>query len=256
MATEALYWDQMNWREIAALTTSMRAAILPIGAVEQHGPHLPLSTDWEIVEAVAGRISARTGVPVAPSIRCGTSASQGGWPGTINLRPHTLALVVQDIAQSLYEAGVRQFLLLNGHGWNRGAILSAQEWLRCAYPDVQTRVANWYDHVLDEPELDPDCPHDRKMAHGNYTETSCMLYVRPDLVRMELAVDEPDAALFWEYRMDQISRQGTIGRNTTGANEATGRLIIEAASDRLADRLARALHEQAPYATTWTRTTP
>ena len=251
MAEGPLFWDQMTWQEIAALTKTMRAIILPVGAVEQHGPHLPLSTDWAIVEAVAARVSARTGVPIAPSIRCGTSASQGGWPGTINIRPHTLAQLLQDMLQGLYAAGVRQFLLLNGHGWNRGGILSAQEWLRCAYPDVQTKVANWYDPVLDDPELDPDCPIDQRMAHGNYTETSCMLYVRPDLVKMELAVNEPDADLFWEYRMDQTSRLGTIGRNTTGANEATGRHIIETASDRQAERLQRALHEKFLYTDDW-----
>jgi len=249
---QPVFWDQLTWPDVAALVARMRAVIIPIGAVEQHGPHLPLNTDWLLVSAVAERVSARTGVPVVPPLPYGTSASHGGWPGTLSLRPHTLAAVLEDVARWLYMAGVRQFFLLNGHEWNTAGMQTVVEGLRCGYSDVQVKLLNWWEPVAHEPEMSLDCPAAARLAHGNLTETALMLYVRPDLVHLDRAAAEDDEDFFWDYRMDQISRTGVMGRDAAGATVEVGRKLIELASDRLAERLRAGLSETFRYKTDWT----
>lgn len=251
MQNPPILWDTLSWTDIAELTRKTRAAIIPVGAVEQHGPHLPLNTDWVLAEGVAERVSARTGVPVVPPVTYGTSGSHGGWPGTLSLRPHTLALVLRDIAEWLYMAGIRQFLFINGHAWNLSGMYTVLEEVRCGHDDVQVKIMNWWDPVLDEPAMSADCPHNVHISHGNLAETSCMLYLRPDLVRMERAENEDDEDFFWDYRMDQISRSGVLGRDATGSRAEIGRELIELASDRLAERLQQGLGETFRYKTSW-----
>ncbi len=256
MAAEPVLWDHLSWTDVADLVTATRAAIIPVGAVEQHGPHLPLNTDWILATEVATRISAHTGVPVVPPLAYGISGSHGGWPGTISLRPHTLSIVLRDIADSLYRSGVRQFVFLNAHAWNLAGLYTVLEDLRCAHNDARVKVANWWDTVEDEPEMSVDCPHTADISHANYAETSCMLYLRPALVHMNRAVNETDDDFFWDYRMDQISRTGVLGRDATGASAAVGQKLVELASLRFAERLTQGLATDFPYSPDWSLGNP
>jgi len=167
--------------------------IVPIGACEQHGPHLPLAVDTIDCYEVAKRVSARTGVPVIPPVTYGCSQSHGDFPGTLSIRPETMMRMICDIVEWLYRGGIGKILLLNGHMWNWGPIYSARENIHYDFPDIQVRVLDWWAAKPDiMTQSVKDCPVLLSYVHANIGKTSCMLAVRPDLVNMADAVDEKD----------------------------------------------------------------
>jgi creatinine amidohydrolase len=109
----AILWDDLSWKDIQKLTQGMKMVIIPIGACEQHGPHLPLSVDTIDCYEVAKRVSAKTRVPVIPPLTYGCSQSHGNFPGTLSLRPETMIRMICDIVEWLYRSGIRKILLLN-----------------------------------------------------------------------------------------------------------------------------------------------
>lgn len=180
-------WAEMSWEDFAAADPSW-IAVLPIAAVEQHGPHLPLGTDAMIVEAYVAR--ARKLLPDAlkatflPPQAIGTSAEHRAFAGTLTLAPETLTRALGEIGESVHRAGVRKLVFANGHGGNvaalemvaldlrtrLGMLAVACSFSRFGYPDglfAPTEVAHG--------------------IHGGAVETSLMLAARPDLVRADLA---------------------------------------------------------------------
>ena len=129
------------------------AVIIPVGAIEQHGPHLPLAVDTQICEAVALGVSALTGVPLIPPLCYGVSGSHGDFGGTIGLRPETMIHVVEDVIDSLHDRGIRQFVLLNGHIWNSGSLDVSAEKLRVRHRDSSVRALA-YVTMYPGPEVD------------------------------------------------------------------------------------------------------
>src|SRR5699024_3503605 len=148
-------------------------------------------------------VSALTGIPVIPTLTYGVSGSHGDYPGTLSLRPETLIQVVEDLIDSLYESGVRQFVLLNGHIWNNGSLDVTAEQLRVKYPEARVRALG-YVTMYPGPEVDGRVQYGRALMHANYFETSVMLHLRPELVNMEAATSHRDVDSFWDYRMDQV----------------------------------------------------
>src|ERR1700748_2359526 len=102
-------WEHLTCPEARDATAKVNAVIIPVGAIEQHGPHLPLAVDTIICEAVANAVSAETGVPVLPPVAYGVSGSHGDFTGTVALRPETLIAVMEDVIDSLHASGIRQF---------------------------------------------------------------------------------------------------------------------------------------------------
>ena len=124
--TEIHFW-KLTWQEIAKLDRDQTLIILPTGAIEQHGPQLPIDTDiynaTAISEAVAEKfVTAKQRVLVAPPIPWGTSPHHLGFPGTLSLRPETFSSIIFDVISSLLPHGFYRFLLLNGHGGNIGIL--------------------------------------------------------------------------------------------------------------------------------------
>ncbi len=200
--------------------------IIPVGAIEQHGPHLPLAVDTQICEAVALAVSALTGVPVIPPLCYGVSGSHGDFGGTISLRPETMILFVEDIIDSLYSRGIRQFILLNGHIWNSGSLDVSAEKLRVRHPDARVRSLA-YVTMYPGPEVNGHVKFGRGLMHANFFETSVMLHLYPDLVRMDRATSHLDVDSFWDYRMDQVSETGVWGRDVKESNAAHGKAEFE-----------------------------
>ena len=106
---------EMGWPDVAAYLESDDRIILPIGSTEQHGRHLPLSTDILVPTELARHLGERTGVLVAPPLPYGMSLHHLGFPGSLSLRPETLAHVLEDLLRSLYCHGFRRVFVLNGH---------------------------------------------------------------------------------------------------------------------------------------------
>ncbi|QYN39487.1 creatininase family protein [Pseudonocardia sp. DSM 110487] len=219
---DPVLWEHLTWPEADETAAACDAVIVPVGATEQHGPHLPLSVDTRICEAVALGVSALTGVPVVPPLAYGVSGSHGDFGGTVALRPETLIAMVEDVVDSLHARGIRQFVLLNGHIWNNGSLDVSAEKLRVRHPDSRVRALG-YVTMYPGPEVDGHVQYGRGLMHANYFETSVMLHLYPELVRMDRATSHRDVDSFWDYRMDQVSDTGVWGRDVTDATAEHGR---------------------------------
>lgn len=241
---------ERSWVEVVRLAQEGDLAVLPIGAVEQHGPHLPLLVDAIQVEAIAREGSRRTGVPVAPTFVY--SSSQGHsrlFPGTMALSPETTARALAELCDWLYDAGFRKLLLLNGHVGNEGPVWNALDAAQFRLPrDACLRGVSWW-HLT--PELwklvTSDLPEADWLFHANWGETSLMLHLRPELVRMERAVDYEDFSWAFTYDMAKLSPSGVIGRRTTQANAKDGETIFETAVAALVATLGRLRSEEPPH---------
>jgi creatinine amidohydrolase len=240
-----ILWEELTWKDVDKLTKTMNMAIIPTAACEQHGPHLPLAVDTIDCYEVAKRVSAKTGVPVVPPLTYGCSQSHGNFPGTLSLRPDTMMKVICEISEWLYRSRIRKILILNGHMWNWGPIYSARENLRYDFPELQVRVLNWWETTpTTMSKLVEDCPVFPSYIHANLSETSCVLAARPELVNMREAVDEDDYETFFEYRMDQYSKSGVVGRGATKSTPQLGEKLFTMVVDALVPMVNNALNEE------------
>jgi creatinine amidohydrolase len=242
---KSVRWEELTWHEAGEATARLNAVLIPVGATEQHGPHLPLAVDTLLGNAVALGVSALTGVPVIPPLCYGVSGSHGHFAGTIALRPETMIGVVEDVIDSLYERGMRQFILLNGHIWNNGALDVSAEKLRVRHRDARVRALG-YVTMYPGPEVDGHVRYGRALMHANFFETSVMLHLYPEWVRMERATSHRDVDSFWDYRMDQVSETGVWGRDVAEANAAHGRSEFERCVLTTARAVAAAVKEPWP----------
>lgn len=240
-----VWWEELTSPEVGELVGRVGAAILPFGSVEQHGPHMPLCVDWNMAYHVAMGVSALTGVPVLHPVTYGVSASHGDFPGTLTVRAETFIAVAVDLVDSLYNSGVRQFVLLNGHAWNGAVLQVVADQVRTSYDDVRVRALDYVDEYP-PTEIDGRYTHGRLLAHANYFETSCMLHVNPELVHIDRAVSKQDWPSFWDYRLDQVSASGVWGRDIPMATADNGRAEITRCIQTMARAVAAGVAEAQP----------
>lgn len=167
-----------------ALRDQVELVLIPIGAHEQHGPALPVSTDTLSAQVLCSLVGSlmRPRVAVAPAIPWGSSWAHLDRPGTISLRSETLISLVVDIVESLSRNGFRKFMLVNGHGGNNAALRIASE--QCRALEHAPLVVPIYSYSLvsiaGSALLGSTAP-----GHGGGDEASLILSIRPDLVKRE-----------------------------------------------------------------------
>ncbi|MBE9178200.1 creatininase family protein [Oculatella sp. LEGE 06141] len=248
MATsdQPVLWEELTWEQITALQTSgMDMVILPIGATEQHALHLPVGVDTFSATAVARGVSAKTGIPVLPPLPYGCSLGHSKqWAGTISLRPETLATLILEIAEWVVSAGFGRMLLLNGHVTNWAPLRCGLENVRHQYPTLRIALRSIWEI---SPKVHEFYHHDAANFHANCAETSVMLTLRPDLVQLDKAVDEPDrsAGCFFAYTVNKESVYGAVG-SPSKADRAFGQQILDTCIDELSQQLIKALIEKTP----------
>lgn len=209
----------LSWPEVGDRTTAV--LIIPVGSTEQHGPHLPLSTDTDIALALAVRVAAaRSDVVVAPALPYGASGEHAGFPGTLSIGQQALELLVVELVRSA-TATFARVLLLSGHGGNAAPLARAVRLLRSEQRDVTTWSPRW-----------------RGDAHAGRTETSVQLALCPARVRTAAAAPGAMAGLaelLPELRRSgvrAVSPNGVLG-NPTGANAVEGDALLALAVAQL-----------------------
>lgn len=205
-------WHELAWPDLVGLDPEATVALLPVGAIEQHGPHLPLGVDALIVEELARTALARAepGLPllVLPTLAVGKSDEHLAYPGTLTLSAATLAAAWCEVGASLARAGVRKLLILNGHG---GQIATGQIVAR----ELRIRHRMLVVPVLwPQLGLPPDLLPEEELRfgiHGGALETALVLAIRPDLVRPDRLADFAPATRHRAAAAPILSSLGAAG---------------------------------------------
>lgn len=198
--------------EIAAGDAARWIAVLPVAAIEQHGPHLPLGTDAYIAEGYLAHVAALLpeDVPAVllPVQTLGVSPEHLAFPGTLTLSADAALASWLAIGEGLARAGLRRLVLVTSHGGNVAVLDIAARELRARLP-VLAVTCSW--HKLGYPEGLFSAEEVRFGIHGGEIETSLMLAFRPDLVRMERVEDFPSAARAMETRFARLRATSPVG---------------------------------------------
>lgn len=174
--------QEMSWMDVQENLKQNDMVIIPIGSTEQHGPHLPLGTDSYIGLKVSRMISARTGVVVAPVLWSGYSVYHSGFPGVLSLKPETMEQVLYETATILIKYGFNKIMFLNSHGGN--SVVENKVMHRINHNTEAIAVSIGIGSPIQKGGGEEDIFFDN---HAGLSETSWMLYVRPDLVNMARA---------------------------------------------------------------------
>ncbi len=190
------FWADLTWPDIKAADTSSWIAVLPVAAIEQHGPHLPLSTDRDIMQGYLARIMA--GIPAdlpvsfLPVQNIGLSPEHRDFPGTLTLSPETALRVWAEIGESVARAGVRKIVLLSSHGGNTGLLEVVARELRARHSMLAVTASfsrlGYPDGVFSADEISHG-------IHGGEIEASLMLAFQPQKVRQNRLADFPAETL-------------------------------------------------------------
>jgi creatinine amidohydrolase len=197
--------DELTWPEYRDRVGGGATVVLPVGATEQHGHHLPLGVDACIATTIATQAADRIGGIVAPTLAYGyrSQPRTGGgssFPGTTGLDGQTLDLLVRDVVRELAAGGARRIAIVDGHYENEmfltdGVELALREFRRDGL-DARVVKLRYFEEVADDTIalLWPGGYPGMALEHAALLETSMMLHLRPDLVHLERAPDEPPAA--------------------------------------------------------------
>lgn len=215
-------WNDLTWSELPdALQAANYAAILPVGATEQHGPHLGCGVDTVIAEKLCAAVSHATGVPMLPAMSYGCSLGHSQrWPGTIAVQPITFIELIKQIGDWAYHSGVRRLFIVNAHVTNAAPLRCALEMLRAEHDDLMVAVINTAQisqrvrefHFADADDW-----------HANDAETSLMLAIAPEGVRPDklAEADDPDrtGCCVFAHPVNRTSLNGVTGKPSIATAE-------------------------------------
>lgn len=243
-----MFWSQRTWAELPGdLAAAHGAAILPVGATEQHGPHLGCGVDAVLAERLCSEAAVRTGVPMLPTLPYGCSLGHSRrWPGTIALQPTTLIELVAEIGDWAYYGGVRRLFIVNTHVTNAAPLRCALEMLRARHDDLMVAL---FDSATLSERVRALHTADGADWHANRAETSLMLAIAPQLTRPEALAqaDDPDRTegLVFAHPVNRTSTNGVTGSPSTASAEL-GRRTFEWLVEDLCELIRRGLRESPP----------
>lgn len=248
MATNIL-WEEHSWPQLREASKQDRVVVLPVGTIEQHGPHLPLSTDCitsreisrEAVEAIPDEAI------LMPQVYYSFNLHHMDFPGTIAVDGDHIIPYVTDVLMSIAHHGFKKILLVNGHGSNVPFLDICARNL-CNETESVAAMVSWWD--LSEPALTEirESVYPGGLSHACELETSVILHYRPDLVDMSLAEEDISynvgKYIFWDLQkgapvkfqefFSRNSRTGTKG-DPTCATADKGRRIVECVVENMVE---------------------
>jgi creatinine amidohydrolase len=248
LPTLPLLWSDRTWEEIPGdLEAVAGAALLPIGATEQHGPHLGCGMDFVLADLLCRAVSARTRVPMLPALPYGCSLGHSRrWPGTIALDPVVMTELVRQIGEQAYHSGVRRLFLVNAHVTNAAPLRCALELLRAAHDDLMVALINT---ATVSERVRAAHFADAEDWHANRAETALMQAQAPALVREDRIVeaDDPDRThnLVFAHPVNRTSRNGVTG-SPSQASAAEGAELFAWMVEDLTALVRRGLTETPP----------
>ena len=254
------FWADLSARDFAQAQASGLAAqtvaVMPVAAVEQHGPHLPLSVDATLLQGVVAaalpQLPADLPVLFLPPQAIGLSTEHLSYPGTLTLSPATLIALWSELGACVARAGVKKLLLLNGHGGNVAAMDIVARELRQRH-GLLTYSASWFSLPLPDAVQGLFSAQEHRFGiHGGEIETSMMLHLAPATVHMEEARDwrstsqdraaahailgnGRSAKMGWA--IEDYHPAGAVG-NAAAATAAKGQAVVQAAGQALAHLLS------------------
>jgi creatinine amidohydrolase len=252
MTLPSRFWADLTTRDFARLDPAATVAVLPVAAIEQHGPHLPVSVDTTLVDGVIAaslpHLPAELPVLFLPTQQVGKSNEHQRFPGTLSLSAETTIRLWTEIGESVARAGVRKLLIFNSHGGQVSVmdIVARDLRVRC---ELICYHASWFNLPLGEAVDALFSPHEARFGiHAGDPETSMMLALKPERVHMALAQDfrstsqdraaaypilgnGKSAKLGWQ--MQDYNPTGAAG-NAAIATADKGRALVQASGRQLA----------------------
>ena len=254
------FWSDLSTRDFAQLDAARTIAVLPVAAIEQHGPHLPVNVDTALVEGVIQsslpHLPADLSVLFLPTQAVGLSPEHQRFPGTLTLKAETVIALWTQIGESVARSGIKKLVLLNSHGGQVGVLDIVARDLR-ARLDMLVYSVNWFNlPLLDAQGNDLNAQFSadehRFGIHAGEIETSMMLALAPHQVDMaqaqnfastsqtraqqfEILGNGKSAKLGWQ--MQDYNPAGAVG-NAAAASADKGRALLDAAGLSLAKLLA------------------
>jgi creatinine amidohydrolase len=244
----AVLWSERTWAELPDdLKTVGQCALLPVGATEQHGPHMGTGVDWVIAERLCAAVSDRLGVPLLPTLPYGCSIGHSRrWPGTIALDPRLLIDLVKQIGDWAHHSGVRRLFIVNGHVTNAAPLRCALELLRAEHDGFMVALVH---SASLSPRVRQAHFADAEDWHANDAETSLMQVLAPQLLRPALfaAADDPDrtAGRVFAHPVNRTSLNGVTGQPSQ-ASPDKGRALFDWMVEDLAALVTRGMSEEPP----------
>jgi creatinine amidohydrolase len=230
---------EMSWIAFESRAKQTKLVIIPSGAFEVYGPHLPLGSDTLVGEKIAELVSERVLSVVGPTVEVGDSAVLDTFPGTITIKFENFKNYLLDVVLSLKQWGFRDFLFMNPHLGNVPAIdqisydLQRNDGVRCALIDYWRFIKN---HDKDIVETGTNAH-----LHASEAGTSIMMYLYPDLVNLQERLDEPifkdkypEIRRYYNFR--QLAPAGTLG-NSGIATVEKGKQLVSRSVDRIVEFL-------------------
>ncbi len=252
--TGPLLWSDRTWAEIPDdLAAARRAALLPVGATEQHGPHMGCGMDAVLAEKLCAAVSERVGVPMLPLLPYGCSIGHSRkWPGTIAVDPRTLIDLVHQLGRWCHHSGVRRLFIVNTHVTNDAPLRCALELLRADFDDLMVALVN---SATISPRVRDAHFADAADWHANDAETSLLLAIAPQMIREgRLAeADDPDRTVgaVFAHPVNHTSLNGVTGTPSLASAEK-GRRLFDWMVEDLSETVRRGMAEvpplDAPYA--------
>jgi creatinine amidohydrolase len=260
------YWADLTTHEFDGLDKQRTIAVLPVAATEQHGPHLSVSVDTDLLEGVIQtalpHLDSELPVLFLPTQPVGLSPEHTRFAGTLSLSVHTIVNLWTDIAESVAKTGIRKLVLLNSHGGNVGVMDLVARDVR-ARLNMLVYSVSWFNLPLGAAVEQMFTAHEHRFGiHAGQIETSMMLALKPERVRMDLAENFASASeqraqqfeilgngksakLGWQIQ--DYNSSGAVG-NALAATAEQGHAVLQAAGLALAKLLAEIDQTSAPKA--------